>query len=272
MTSLAAAMQLGYEAVLSSEPVELRPHYSEDDVQRVIVAAYRQVFGNDHILRSERLTSSESLLRQGDISVRNFIRLLGTSELYRKKFFFSTPQVRFIELNFKHFLGRAPYDESELSEHVNLYVEEGYDAEINSYLDSDEYLTQFGEAIVPYCRGFDTQLSQKTVGFNRMFQLYRGRAGSDRSQVKSQGAVLTYELATNTSTPIQTPGFGRSLGGTTQGKRGKRFKIRVQQAASNATTQIRQGTGEYIVSYDQLSTTMQRLNQRGNRIVDICPV
>ncbi len=272
MTSLTAAMQLGYEAVLSSDPVELRPNYSEDDVQRVIWAAYRQVFGNDHILRAERLTSAESLLRQGDISVRDFVRALGQSELYRQKFFYSTPQVRFIELNFKHFWGRAPYDESELSEHVDLYVQQGYDAEINSYLDSEEYLMQFGESVVPYCRGFDTQRSQKTVGFNRMFQLYRGAAGSDRSQVKSQGAVLTRELARNMATPIQTPGFGRSLGGTTQGTRGQRFKIRVMQAASGTTTQIRRGVGEYTVSYDQLSSTMQRLNQRGNKIVDISPV
>jgi phycocyanin-associated rod linker protein len=35
----------------------------------VIRAAYRQVFGNQYIMASERLTSAESLLRRGEISV-----------------------------------------------------------------------------------------------------------------------------------------------------------------------------------------------------------
>jgi phycocyanin-associated rod linker protein len=132
MTSSMAARQLGFEPYANSSPVELRKHRSEDDVQAAVWAAYRQVLGNDHILLSERLGSAESLLRQGDVTVRDFVRALAQSELYRQKFFYSTPQVRFIELNYKHLLGRAPYNESEIAYHVNLYVDEGYEAEINS--------------------------------------------------------------------------------------------------------------------------------------------
>jgi len=128
MTSTMAATQLGFEPFAVTSPVELRANWSEGDVQAVITTAYRQVFGNDHLMQSERLTSAESLLRQGNINVRDFIRALAQSELYRKKFFYSTPQVRFIELNYKHLLGRAPYDESEITEHVNLYIEQGYEA------------------------------------------------------------------------------------------------------------------------------------------------
>ena len=36
-------------------------------------AAYRQVFGNVQPMESERATSAESMLRNGDISVREFI-------------------------------------------------------------------------------------------------------------------------------------------------------------------------------------------------------
>ncbi|MEG4591673.1 phycobilisome rod-core linker polypeptide [Microcoleus sp. F6_B6] len=97
-----------------------------------------------------------------------------------EKVFYPNSQTRLIELNYKHLLGRAPYDESEIAFHVDLYNAEGYEAEINSYIDSVEYEENFGKSVVPYYRGFATQRVQKTVGFNRMFQLYRGFASSDR--------------------------------------------------------------------------------------------
>jgi phycocyanin-associated rod linker protein len=269
MTSSAAARQLGFEPFVGTSPVELRANWTEGDVQAVIYAAYRQVFGNDHLMESERLTSAESLLRQGSITVRDFIRALAQSDLYRQKFFYSTPQVRFIELNYKHLLGRAPYDESEITQHVNLYTQSGYEAEINSYIDSLEYQEHFGEAIVPHYRGFETQRGQKAVGFNRMFQLYRGYANSDRSQGKNKSAWLTQDLALNMASPVQTPHFGRGLSGTTGGDRQQLYRVRVMQAGSRRTPQIRRSVGEYLVTYDQLSPTLQRLNQRGSRVVSI---
>lgn len=269
MTSSTAAKQLGFEPFAGNKPAELRPHYTEDDVQTVIFEAYRQVFGNDYILQSERLTSAESLLRQGDITVKDFVRTLAQSELYRQKFFHSTPQVRFIELNYKHLLGRAPYDESEITYHVNLFVKGGYEAEINSYFDSLEYQESFGDSIVPYYRGFSTQKGQKTVGFSRIFQLYRGRANSDRAQGKNKAAWLTEELARNSATPVRTAGFGRGLAANVGGDRGQLFRICYTQAGRNDSPQIRRSAQECVVNYDQLSPTLQRLNQRGGRIVSI---
>lgn len=270
MTS-SVARQLGIEPFVGTVPTELRTNWTEGDVQAVIHAAYRQVFGNDYLMQSDRLTSAESLLRQGNITVREFIRLLAQSELYRQKFFYSTPQVRFIELNYKHLLGRAPYDESEITYHVNLYVQQGYEAEVNSYLDSLEYQANFGEAIVPYYRGFATQQGQKTVGFSRMFQLYRGYANSDRAQGKNKSAWLTQDLARNLATPVQTASFGRSLTGVTGGDRGQMYRVRITQANRGRTPQIRRSTSEYLVTYDQLTPTLQRLNQRGSRVVSISP-
>ncbi|MDX2216978.1 MAG: phycobilisome linker polypeptide [Oculatellaceae cyanobacterium bins.114] len=270
MTS-SAARQLGIEPFVGTVPVELRSSWTEGDVQAVIHAAYRQVFGNDYLMQSERLSSAESLLRRGDITVREFVRTLAQSELYRQKFFYSTPQVRFIELNYKHLLGRAPYDESEIAYHVDLYTQQGYEAEINSYIDSLEYETNFGAAIVPYYRGFATQRGQKTVGFSRMFQIYRGYANSDRAQGKNKSAWLTQDLARNTVTPIQTPSLGRSLTGTIGGDRGQLYRVRVMQANQGRTPTIRRSISDYIVTYDQLSPTLQRLNQRGSRVVNISP-
>lgn len=269
MTSSASASPLGFEALAQITPTELRTNPSEADLQAVIGVAYRQIFGQDHIMDSERLVSAESLLKQGHISVRDFVRALVLSDLYKQKFFYNVPQVRFIELNFKHLLGRAPYDQTEISEHVNLYIQQGYDAELNSYIDSAEYRENFGDQIVPSYRGFSTQRNQKTVGFVRMFQLYRGYASSDRARTNNKKGCLTTELARNTATPIRTPGFGKELQGTTGGKREKLYRIRVTQSASGQTPQIRRSLQEYLVTYEQLSSTLQRLNQRGNRIVNI---
>ncbi|MEO0455311.1 MAG: phycobilisome linker polypeptide [Cyanobacteria bacterium P01_A01_bin.114] len=271
MTSAMSARLLGFEPFAQASPTELRANSAEVDIQTVIWAAYRQVFGNDHLMKSERLTSAESLLKQGHIGVRDFVRALALSELYKQKFFYSTPQVRFIELNFKHLLGRAPYDESEITEHVNLYIQQGYEAEINSYLDSVEYQENFGEQVVPYYRGFATQKSQKTVGFARMFQLYRGVASSDRARVNHKKACLTTELARNSASPVRTSTLSKELTGATGGTRGQLYRVRVSQSASGRTPQVRRGIQEYLVTYEQLSSTLQRLNQRGNRIVNISP-
>gem|GEM_PF-5688403 len=65
------------------------------------------------------------------------------------------------------------------------------------------YQDNFGESIVPYYRGFDSEQNQKGVGFPRMFQLYRGPSNSDRAQGR-KASRLTYELARNTSTPVRT--------------------------------------------------------------------
>lgn len=280
MASLIAAGRLGISAFESINRIELRQNWTEDDVQAVIRAAYRQVLGNDYVMASERLTSAESLLRQGQISVRDFVRTIALSDLYSEKFFQSNSQVRFVELNYKHLLGRAPYDEAEISYHVDLYNTQGYAAEISSYLDSVEYRESFGDSVVPYYRGFETQRGQKTVGFNRMFRLYRGYANSDRAQYGKNRARLTQELAQNFAVPINPPlgarAFGagdgeRALTGTAGGDRGQLYRVRVVQAGSRLAPQVRRSSTEYLIPYDQLSTRLQQIGRQGGKVTSINP-
>lgn len=281
MSGLVAADRLGIAAFSPSDRVELRPSWTEDDVQAVIWAAYRQVLGNDHLMASERLTSAESLLRQGQISVRDFVRAIAQSELYKEKFFYSNPQVRFIELNYKHLLGRAPYDESEIAFHVDLYNQQGYEAEINSYLDSAEYQESFGDSVVPSYRGFNSQRGQKTVGFTRMFRLYRGYANSDRAQYGKNRARLTQEVARNLPMPIQPPSTGRisefaragaGLVGAAAGDRDQLYRVRYTQSAASGRAPLRLSNRDLLVSYDQLSTRLQQINRAGGRVLSISAV
>ncbi|MEM6501381.1 MAG: phycobilisome rod-core linker polypeptide [Cyanobacteria bacterium P01_C01_bin.89] len=243
----------------SSDPVELRPNFTEDDLQNVIRSVYRQVLGNGHLMESERLDSAESLLRNGDITVRQFVSAVGSSDLYRRLFFESSSQYRFIELNIKHFLGRAPRDQAEISEHVAIYNEGGYDAEIASYVDSDEYMSSFGENTVPYIRAAQTQAGSKNVDFNRVFAVSRGNSANDASG-KSK---LVTDLAANLPTKITaTTGSAGTLANT-----GKRFRIKVSKGGVTPVSRLSSRT--YEVNYQQLSQRIQSLQRAGATIVSI---
>lgn len=290
MAITAAASRLGTAAFSDQSKVELRPNYSREDVETVIHAVYRQLLGNDYLMKSERLTSAESLLRDGSLSVREFVRAVAKSELYKSKFFYNSFQTRLIELNYKHLLGRAPYDESEVIHHLDLYQNEGYDADIDSYLDSAEYQDNFGENIVPYYRGFETQRGQKTVGFTRMFRLYRGYANSDRAQLEGKTSRLAVELGTNSASAVIGPsgssegwayrpssrgvtpssGFG---GSGAYGQSGDRlYRIEVSGIRTPGYPSVRRSSTAFVVPYQELSSRMQKIQRLGGKIASITPV
>ncbi len=245
--------------VTNAVPVELRPNATEDDLQTVIRTVYKQVLGNQHVMESQRLTSAESLLRDGDITVRGFVRAVAQSALYRSLFFESSSAYRFIELNFKHLLGRAPQDQAEIADHVARYNEYGYDAEINAYIDSDEYIANFGEDRVPFVRGNQTQAGIKNVGFNRTFAIVRGDATSD----SSNKAKLISDLGSNLATKISTP-----QGGTGRSSTNKRFRISVTTSTASAAIG-RRSKQEYVVSYGQMTQRIQSILKSGGKILSI---
>ncbi len=178
---LTKASKLGVSLYEDTSPFELLPHASQAEIELVIRAIYRQILGNAHIMESERLNIAESQLSNGDLTVREFIGKLAKSELYRSLFFDNCTSFNAIELNFKHLLGRAPHSYSEVIQHGQILHEEGYEAEIDSYLDSQEYQENFGENIVPYYRGYKTQTGKNIIGFTYLFDLLRGSCSSDRS-------------------------------------------------------------------------------------------
>lgn len=155
---------------------------SVENADLVVAAAYKQVFGNAHLMESERSVIAESKVRKGEITVLEFIRALAKSDHYRKLFWEKHTNVTAIELNFKHLMGRAPKNYAEISEHIQIIAEGGFDAEIDSYLDSDEYFQAFGAMYVPYPRGYNTQAGVNGLGYTRSFSLFGAACGSDKSQ------------------------------------------------------------------------------------------
>jgi hypothetical protein len=186
--------KLGIGAFNDTDPVQLWGDSSEADFELVIRSVYKQVLGNAHVMESERLVVPESQLKQGEITVREFVRRVAQSELYRSRFFEDCSRYRTIELNFKHLLGRAPESYGEMVYHSQLLDQVGFDAEINGYIDSDEYQDAFGENIVPYYRGCKTQMGRKMVGFTHLLQLWRGASSSDKDLTNNNRARLTRSL------------------------------------------------------------------------------
>lgn len=244
---------------VEAESIELRPNATEADLQAVIRAAYRQVLGNAHVLDSERLSSAESQLRNGSISVKEFVRAVAQSDLYRARCFETASPYRFIELNFKHLLGRAPQDQAEIAAHVQLYNAQGYEAEINSYIDSAEYMNNFGENVVPYARGNQTQTGIKNVGFNRSFALMRGFAANDGGK----SAKLIRDIGGNLPTKIVPPSTSSGAYSNT----GKRFRLTVSKAA--AGPRATRSTTTVEVGYPQLSQKIQSIHRTGGKILSI---
>lgn len=199
------------QAFVDCQPVELIDYTSLEERQVVINTAYKQVFGNAHLMESEKLPEVESQLCSGEITVMEFIRQLAKSERYRVLFFDTCTNVRAIELNFKHLLGRAPENYQEISQHIQILAQGGFEAEIDSYLDSDEYFQSFGTNIVPYYRGYETQTGKNLAGYTHSFQLLRGASSSDRSNSINSAPRLQGELLGNEATQIKplsaAPGF-----------------------------------------------------------------
>ncbi len=196
------ASELGVSLYEDFEPVGLGNSNSAEELEVVIRAAYRQVLGNAHVMESERLTIAESQLKNGEITVREFIRQIAKSELYRSLFFFNCPTLRAIELNFKHLLGRAPESHEEIVQHTHILDEYGFETEIDSYIDSEEYEENFGENTVPYYLGYKTQTGKNVAGFTHIFQILRGSCSSDRSTFTGTRSRLQKSLITNKPSPI----------------------------------------------------------------------
>jgi phycoerythrin-associated linker protein len=286
------ASELGVALFEDTAPFEYVPGRSEEEAESIIRAVYRQILGNAYVMESERATVPESQFKRGELSVREFVRAVAKSEVYRSRFFDTCPRYRFIELNFKHFLGRTPSDLEEMRKHSTILDTQGYEAEIDSYLDSDEYQNAYGEFFVPYYRGYKTSAGISMVGFTHMFAMLRGASSSDfKGSLSGKSPVLNQYAIQQTPLAVVPPsggaaGDGWSFQDTTLGARtrlgsgatsgGKVYRIEVtgysSPGAVNRVSKFRRSNKVYLVSYDKLSEEYQRIHKQGGKIASITPV
>lgn len=152
-----------------------------EDKDLVCHRVWTQVFGNAYVMESERADAykAESMYRAGQIPLKEFVRGVALSSTYRRRFFECCGTYRAVELNFKHLLGRGPNTKEEASEHVQRLINEGFEAEINSYIDSLEYDEAFGNDKVPYSRFKGTYPT--LAEFTRMCAINSSPGTTDKS-------------------------------------------------------------------------------------------
>lgn len=123
---------------------------SSSDMDALIEAAYRQMFF--HAFAVDRETALESQLRNGQITVRDFIRGLMLSDKFRRSFYDLNSNYRFIEQCIQRALGRDPYSEREKIAWSIVVATKGMQGFVDELLNTDEYLENFGYNTVPYQR------------------------------------------------------------------------------------------------------------------------
>jgi phycoerythrin-associated linker protein len=281
------ASRLGVSLFDETPPMELIPGRSQEEIDSIIQAVYRQVLGNAYVMESERLTVAESQFKRGEFSVREFVRTVAKSELYRSRFFTSCARYRAIELNFRHLLGRAPIDLEEMRSHSTILDTQGFEADIDSYLDSDEYQNTFGENFVPYIRGYKTEACQNLVQFTHTFQLVRGASSSSlKGNLAGTSPRLNSLVIQSTPTPVISPASDganfrtqafspRTRLGVDASSDGKVFRIEVtgyQAKSVNRISKFRRSNQVFLVPYDKLSQEYQRIHQQGGVIASITAI
>lgn len=135
---------------------------SSSEIQDLIWAAYRQIFNEQQILASNREKELESQLRNGQITVRGFIRGLLLSDTFRRRNYEPNSNYRFVEMCVQRVLGRNVYSDREKLAWSIVLATKGLAGFVDDLLESEEYLNNFGDDIVPYQRR--RILSQRTKG------------------------------------------------------------------------------------------------------------
>jgi phycobilisome core-membrane linker protein len=139
----------------------MKPGLSAVEKNDVIKAAYRQIFERD-ITRAYSLSVSdlESKVKNGEISMKEFVRRLVKSPLYQKNFFQPYINSRALELAFRHILGRGPSSREEVQNYFSIVSAKGLNGLVDALVDSSEYADYFGEETVPYIRGLGQEAQE----------------------------------------------------------------------------------------------------------------
>ena len=157
-------------------------HPNDDESLYIsIKAAYRQIYGNFHAFESEKPIEKERKLRNGDITIKEFVRQLSKSPFYKAHYFDNVNQQRFIELNFKHILGRPPFNQAEVINSIELINREGFYRHVDYLIDSDEYYETFGEHTVPFMRCWNSSTGIRSSSFLNSYKIVKSFSSSDNA-------------------------------------------------------------------------------------------
>jgi phycobilisome rod-core linker protein len=121
-----------------------------EDQNFVIESAYRQIFF--HAFKVDRDRALESQLRNGQITVRDFIRSLCLSDTFNRSFYNLNSNYKVVRHLVEKLLGRQVHGKSEQIAWSAVIMTRGVRGMVDDILDSNEYLEAFGYDTVPYHR------------------------------------------------------------------------------------------------------------------------
>ncbi|MCX5949808.1 MAG: phycobilisome rod-core linker polypeptide [Cyanobacteria bacterium] len=152
----------------------MKPGLTGGQKAEVVRAAYRQVFERDIVKGYSQVVCpvEATQLRQGQISMREFIRALGRSKEYRQQFYGRFSNSRVVELAFRHFLGRGVSSIEEFRQYFAIVSAKGLDGLVNALVNSMEYARSFGEETVPFLRDLGEE-AQESAGWGSNRKLFR---------------------------------------------------------------------------------------------------
>lgn len=139
--------------MLLQEPVKTCHNASAEERNLILIQIYRQVLERiPYTSERRQMASLEAEFLKGKIGIRHFLKSLAVSPVYIKAFYERSSNVKFIEHAFKHFLGRAPHEETEIRFYDDLLLRKGVGAMVSAMVDSEEYRKAFGCFTIPYWR------------------------------------------------------------------------------------------------------------------------
>jgi phycobilisome core-membrane linker protein len=132
----------------------MAPGMAQTETDLVLNAIYVQVMDvfSDEVPSQLRCPDLESKLSHGELSVREFVEALASSDSYRDRFYTPYPSAKVIEFLFRHLLGRAPATQAEIHQYTKLLADGGLSLTVRTITDSPEYALYFGNDVVPYKR------------------------------------------------------------------------------------------------------------------------
>ena len=161
----------GYEIPGDEQPMiySCENLLSPSEMDDLIMAAYRQIFNEQQLTVSSRQVYLESQLRSNQITVRDFIQGLATSDVFRTRNYDTNNNYRFAQMCVQRILGREVYNEREKLSWSIVLATKGLKGFIDELLNSEEYISNFGYDTVPFQRRrVLPQRSQGDLPFARM--------------------------------------------------------------------------------------------------------
>lgn len=125
---------------------------SQIEINELIKAAYRLIFNEQQLLNSSRQKFLESQLINQQITVRQFVKGLLLSDPFNRLNYQVNNNYRFVEICFQRVLGRRTYNEKEKLAWSIILATKGLEEFVNQLLNTQEYLDNFGDDILPYQR------------------------------------------------------------------------------------------------------------------------